>query len=393
MKNLFFSLLLVSISQLALAQTYNVTGTIKDKLNNPLHLAFVQDKHYKYAAYTDSTGYFTLTVHPDSKIRISCFGYRDTLVNINNQVALTIAMKEAVNINGSNLQATNTDPINKVAFRDEIMENGPVIAVNVTRGILPLPAVHYGENPKNIPVPVSSVQPTVVMTGLSKTGQPVPGQGLVTAAQYSGNGNGVDMAQGSIFPVFSPKEATVGSRYFFPAWVHGYVINAQDSLIQNPGFFFNYDKMGGGLLLTKDKNAAIQIDKDLVKSFTLFDNTNTPYMFEDAPAIDTKHYTQVLATGNKYKIYKSISTKFVKANYASDGIMATGHDYDEFVSENVYYVLNEQNNQLQKIDLKKKAIKAAFSGEADKLGKFMADHSDDTIDDTYLSSLGAYMNE
>jgi hypothetical protein len=337
MKKIFFLVLMLPLAQAIFAQTINVSGTVRDKQGDPIHFAFVQDIQYKYATYTDSMGNFAVTANPASALRISCFGYRDSVLRINNNTSFNITLTIAVNINGASAQ------------------NNPVAGTNNDI------AHRTFEDQVNI------------------------GQGTA--------GGTFDAAQGAIFPVFSQKEATVGSRYLLPKWGHGYVITAKDSLIQSSGFYFNYDKMGGGLLLTKDRNSAIQIDRDLIKSFTLYDDANTLYTFANVPDIDANHYVQVLAAGPRYKIYKLIKTKLKKADYATDGIMATGNNYDEYVNEGDYYVYDVNTKQLQPFFLKKKAIKAVFPKDQDKLNKFMSDHSHDDVDDRYLGSLGAALNE
>ena len=100
----------------------------------------------------------------------------------------------------------------------------------------------------------------------------------------------------------------------------------------------------------------------------------------------------MLSDGTNYKIYKSIKTTFVKANYSSDGVASTGNNYDEYHDDFDYYVLNVKTNQLQEISLKKKVIKQVFAADADKLNKFMADNSGD-IDEAYLGSLGDFLNK
>ena len=140
------------------------------------------------------------------------------------------------------------------------------------------------------------------------------------------HGDAPIMQQGSIMPSIHVKDATQGSRTLFKDWVHGYIVNSGDTLIQNPGFLLNYDKIGGNLLLTKDKVSTVAIFKNSVHSFTLFDVFNQPYTFTFAPAIDKKHYVQVIADGNNYKIYKLTTTKFVESNYTSDGLASSGNN-------------------------------------------------------------------
>jgi len=321
---------LLSLSQYVIAQSITVTGNVASRQGYPVHFAFVQDNLNKNGIFTDSLGNFKLLVSPKSKLKVTCKGFRDTLVNVNNNATVSVVLTS---------DGTPGTPADADAGSSDIARNSFNDQINLNR----------------------------------------PG-----AQVYAG--------QGALMAQFTTKEATQGSRYLFPNWVHGFVIDNKDSLVKDQSYLFNYDKMDGGLVLALDKKSVIIVDKDKVKSFTLFDQLNQPYVFESMPAIDANHYVQLLSKGNKYRIYKLIKTKFIKADYKTDGIASTGNKYDEYADDADYYVLNAQNNQVQKISLKKKSIKAAFSSEADKLNKFMTDHSSDTIDDTYLSSLGDYMN-
>jgi hypothetical protein len=188
------------------------------------------------------------------------------------------------------------------------------------------------------------------------------------------------------------KEATQGSRFLFPYWTHGYVVNSKDTLIQNPALLFNYDKISGTLLFTQDKKTVLSVDADKVRSFTVFDNLNQRYTFAPVPEIDKTHYLQVIAGGANYRIYKLIKTTFTAANFKSDGVFAEGNRYDEYRDESSYFVLDVKANHIQKLALRKKALKDAFPNDLDKLNKYMKDNDSD-VDDNYLASLGDYMNQ
>jgi hypothetical protein len=185
------------------------------------------------------------------------------------------------------------------------------------------------------------------------------------------------------------QEATQGSRYLFDYWVHGYVISAADSLVQNTHYLYNYDKMSGALFLNKDDNMTLQVGAGQIKSFVLFDNKARSYSFAKVPSIDNSHYLQVLSDGKKYKIYKALNTKFIKSNYTTNGLSSSGNNFDEYVDQTSYYVVKADGKPV-KFALKKKSIKEAF-GEADKLDKVMAAASGN-IDDAYLTDLGDALN-
>lgn len=357
-RSISFIALLTFILSAAEAQTIAVTGTVKDAKGNPLHYAFVQDKKLKNSTYTDSVGVFSLAVDPASKLLVKCNGFKDTLININNRTNFSIILRLTsgmeFNSTKEELRADNgSNSIAKKDFNDNI---------NLEQTLTP----SAGENVPKMTVPKYEVPLTPYVKILG---------------------------QGTMFPVFTIKEETRGSRYLFDKWQPGYVINAKDSLIKRPNFMFNYDKMGGGLLLTQDERSAIEVNRDAIKSFTLYNNAQVPIIFENVPEIDRNHYVEVIATGKKYRIYKLVKTKFEKSNYSTDGVVTTGNPYDEYIDEGSYFVIKDGGGQPQKIALKKKSIKETFAADGSKLNQFMTDHSADDIDDNYLKNLGDYMNQ
>jgi hypothetical protein len=135
------------------------------------------------------------------------------------------------------------------------------------------------------------------------------------------------------------------------------------------------------------------VDKNQIKQFTLFDDKDVPYTFENVPSIDPNHYLEVLASGSSYKIYKNLGTKFLKNDFQSNGITSSGNNYDSYVDEGVYYIVKLPGGQPQKVSLKRKSIKNAFAADADKANKYMSAHDSDEVDDNFLKGLGEFMND
>jgi hypothetical protein len=321
-KLLLLCFLLAVTVQLTSAQAISATGTVKDEQGNPVRFAFIRDRPFKSATFSDSLGNFKLMVNPNSTLQITGQGYSDATINTTNNTTFEVVLKH---LNGAN----------------------------------------------------------AVVNGSSRT-QGSLSLGNSTANQASQLGWSATMPGHKL-------DAVHGSRYFFDDWAYGFVIDDKDSLVQYPSYLYNYDKIGGGFLYTQDTKTAMEINRDYIKSFTLFSSNGETAVFEKAPDIDKTHYVQVLASGKKYKIYKLVKTDFVKSNYSTNGITSQGNNYDEYVNSGDYYVLNIGSNQLQKFALRKKVIKLAFAAEADKINKFLTDNSAD-IDDAYLSKLGDYMN-
>ncbi|HJP62519.1 MAG TPA: carboxypeptidase-like regulatory domain-containing protein [Mucilaginibacter sp.] len=188
------------------------------------------------------------------------------------------------------------------------------------------------------------------------------------------------------------KGNLVGSQYLFELFVHGFIVETSGNIVYNSSNLLDFDKVRGGLLLAKDPKSIELVDWDQVKGFTLYGPTGARYDFEKDTAISKTHFLQAVATGPKYKIYKLIKTKFVRSDYVNNGAAPHGHDYDEFVDDADYFVVDVQANKNVPLSLKKKSIKAAFAKEADKINKYLSDASG-SIDDAYLNKLGAFMNQ
>ena len=202
---------------------------------------------------------------------------------------------------------------------------------------------------------------------------------------------GASLGLGGV-PVFTNARQLIGHRFLFTEWVHGYMVKANGEIIYNPNYLYNYDKIKGDLFITENLNSVTFANKDQVRSFTLYSH-DQPYTYEKMTGISNELYSKLISSGSKYKIYKLTATKFVAANYQTNGITSTGNNYDEFADNDSYYVQDLKTGNFQQLTLKKKAIKAAFPDDSNKLNAFMAAHSDDKIDDDYLKSLGDALNQ
>jgi len=348
---------LLAFGQLVKAQSVTIRGTVSNAEGGRLHNAFVRDPQSKLGIYTDTTGSFTIVVNPASRLYINCAGYNDTTLNIGNRVTFNVVLTRAFGVIAAPIKPrdNNAPGIVQNSFRDQVnlQPSAPPAAANIPVTLIPfkITGVHIN----------SFTDPSF------------------------------DAQQGAIFPVFTVKEETRGSRYLFAEWAKGFVVNSKDSLIQRNDMMFNYDKMGGGLLLTRDGRSAIEVNREQVKTFTLYGADGVQYNFENVPAISNKRYVEVVEEGTKYKIYKLVNTEFVKSDYATNGITTSGNPYDEYVDKATYYVIGKDGAPLQ-ISLKKKALKEAFKEDTEKLNQFFASNGGD-IDDDYLRGLGEYMNK
>lgn len=208
----------------------------------------------------------------------------------------------------------------------------------------------------------------------------------------SNSGRVASFTEGGAIAPGHRKQDTRGSQYLFEVFVPGYLIDVKGDVIYSSAYQFDYDKITGNLLLSRDGKTIENVNWDQVQAFTLFSPTDQRFDFDKVPEIDKSHYLQSLGSGKKYKILKQITTKFVKSDYANSGMIQHGNDYDEYVDDANYFVYDVEAKQVLKLSLKKKSIKEDFAKEADKVNKFLSSNSG-SIDDEYLTKLGTFLNQ
>jgi len=193
---------------------------------------------------------------------------------------------------------------------------------------------------------------------------------------------------------FHHKDATVGSAYMSKNWTKGSVTNLNDTIINNPAFLFNYNKMSGALLVTQDQNTYIELNSNGYKAFTLVDELGMQHKYVRVPAISALASAEEIATGANYTLYKYTKTKFKRADYVTDGLTERGNNYDEYVDESEYYVVNnkEKNATATKIAAKKKAFKDAFGADGGKVDQYVAQHKGD-LNAAYYKDLIDFLNQ
>jgi hypothetical protein len=357
------SLLLV-VSKLSTAQKVNITGSVKDAHNNPIPLASVTTGNNKTGVAADGDGNFSLSVLPNTTLHISALGYKDTVINVQSATILNVVLQPAENYL-SNVEVTTSQNKLESQFNEQLKNE-----------IVQAEFLHYKTE-----------------NDISSSGINVYEGSTPTGGHYHivNTGATSHWYMGSALPEFHIREDTKGSIYMFNSWLRGIIAHAEDSsIVDDNKNLYNINKITGDVIMTRDFNTALTLDKTQIRFFTLFDSLKNSYTYMIVPAIDEKLFCEVIALGDGFDIFKLTTTKFVKANFHSDGVMSTGNNYDEYVDTDAYYLLNVQNNELVKFDLKKKSIKQVF-GAVPKANDFFTAHKED-IDDAYLKNLGNYIN-
>ena len=225
-------------------------------------------------------------------------------------------------------------------------------------------------------------------------GQGVPNpqsvQGILQDFSASQNSR---LYTGASLPSFSHHEDTRGNRYLFEGWAKGRVVAANNSVIENSNFLYNYDKITNNLFVTLDKKTAIEISKEEFKSFTLKKN-DSDYVFTRVTLIDNYHFFQTLVKNEeKYSLYKLTYTKLQKSNYYTDGIFESGKPYDEYVDEVEYIAILPGGKVFKRFKPTRKSIKDVLSMEKSKIDLFLSQHKQEFVNENFLKNLFLFFNQ
>lgn len=322
MKSITLLLILVTSTSIGFCQTTSISGTVKNAQGQPVPLAFLRDGQHNYATYADSTGAFLLKIAPSSTLIAIAPGYADKNVKVENPASVNIIMDKGISSAG--------------AVNEDLNGLGGANAAAISLGIL---------NKRML--------------------ETQSGNSQIAVAGFT-------------------HEPTRGSPYLFVNWVHGLAISTGDSLLYTINSLYNYDKITGNLVFTTDGNNIMKVNNQGIKYFSLFNGELYPHVFENAPEISNKSFVEVLVSTPKYKVYKQTDTKLMRADFHTDGVIESGHKYDEYVDAPHYYFVKLPGGKARQFSLKKKSIKELFGGDADK---FIESQSPADIDDNYLRRL------
>jgi hypothetical protein len=204
-------------------------------------------------------------------------------------------------------------------------------------------------------------------------------------------GEGTRVFTGGTVPSFNLREETVGSRYLFTKWVQGSVTNLRDSVMNYTSVLYNYDKITQSLLMYQDKKIVIEVYPEQIKSFTLKYGDNE-FLFQHIPMMG-EDYFQPLIRSKKYSLYKSLRTRFVRADYSTNGITETGSNYDEYKDMSTFYVIFPGGRDFVKLEPKRKSVKQAFPKETAKVEAYIYKVNPEVIDEGFMVGLIEELNK
>jgi hypothetical protein len=358
---------LLLLSGLSMAQKINVTGSVKDVHDHAIPLASITTGKNKTGVAADGNGNFSLSVLANTAIHISAIGFKDTVVTVQTTTNLQIVLQPAENYL-SNVQVTASQSKFASQFNNQLKNE-----------IVQAEFLHY------------KMENNISSSGMSiYEGNRIVDNRIVSY-HITTNAPSGNIYQGSALPEFQSKEDTKGSIYLFNSWMQGTIVNGYDSNIVNDDKnLYNINKITGDLVMTRDFSNGLTLDRTRISFFTLFDSAKNAHTFMIVPEIDINLFCEVIALGDSCNVFKLTKTKFVKADFHSDGIVSTGNNYDEYVDDVKYYVYNVRTDTYQPFLLKKKSIIAAFDNNI-RVNEYFSKHKD-AIDETVVKNLAVYIN-
>jgi hypothetical protein len=184
------------------------------------------------------------------------------------------------------------------------------------------------------------------------------------------------------------EKDTIGSPELLKDYCKGLVVNKFDSVI-NEINLYNYDKVNGNLLFTNDNRQYYSVDKQEIKSLTLFAPGKTFY-FEKVLLINNADLFEVIQKSDNYSVYKLVKAIFRKPTYHTDGLTESGNKYSEYADENEYYIIDNKTNTAKKFEFKKHSIEEAVGRE--RTQAYFAMHKKALIDEMFIKNLVTYLS-
>ncbi len=202
-----------------------------------------------------------------------------------------------------------------------------------------------------------------------------------------------DIHKGNLTPFFE-KDETVGSTYLSRSWLRGVAELWNHQRIPEPDqpLLFNFDKINNVLYTVNRQNKIRFYPSDSVLSFNLVDD-NTVFSFEKVPWISDNFFLMPVIKSDKgYSLYKRLFTKYLQADFSSEGYYTKGRKYDEYVDYYEYYITYPGNLQFRKLYLKEKDIRKALRDESKLLEDFFSIH-DNEINEQSLIGIIQFIND
>jgi hypothetical protein len=204
-----------------------------------------------------------------------------------------------------------------------------------------------------------------------------------------------DYHKSNVLTPFFNKDETVGSTYLSSNWLRGTAELSSHKRIPEPDqpLLFNFDKIHNILYTVNREDKIWFYPSDSILSFNLVED-NTVYSFEKVSWISDNFFLTPLIKSEKgFSLYKRLFTKFIQADFSSEGYYTKGRNFDEYVDYYEYYIIYPGNNgQFRKLYLKKKDIRKALKEESKLMDDFFSIY-DNEITEQSLIGIIQFIND
>lgn len=189
----------------------------------------------------------------------------------------------------------------------------------------------------------------------------------------------------------SRTEGVEGSPVLLPSWTSGKIFMVYGAVMEEPAQALNYNKMDKGLIVKISDNQMLTVDMGQIDHFVLkMEDSNVTFRPLPGPA---KVFAQEIYAGPKYSVYKSVTTKFMKADYQNKGMYESGSKFDRYIDETTYYIFSGDGKSATIVKGDRKEIKKAKE-QIPQIGSFFDKNSmDNTNADKVMKDLGVFLNQ
>ncbi len=193
-------------------------------------------------------------------------------------------------------------------------------------------------------------------------------------------------------PFYRLTEGFNGKNFFFENnWLRAKILTANNSVLNNDSFLYNFDKIDKRLLVTKDFKNISEIDWREFKA-VMFYTEDTSYVLEHIYIISNKDLFQVLINGNsKYSLYKTVHTKIVKGIYSAGSFGRSVDHYQDIIEYCIFFPNREYRTIKQ---LKRSSIAKIFKLKPDSgnVDEYLNAVSKEVYEEEDLKKLILYLN-
>jgi len=187
------------------------------------------------------------------------------------------------------------------------------------------------------------------------------------------------------------REPPKGSRLLFANWPKGFVLDKNDTVLQNPNLFLNFDKITQNLYFTFDGKTIVKVETEQARELH-FEDSGVNTILIRVPGIDPHAFYQRLTDSSgeqHYILYRRLVTQLRHADYRTDGLVTTGNNYDEYIDSYEYYLVMPGGREYTPVGLKRRSIREALDHQADA---WLATHRKNPPDEANLTEMVNWLN-